>query len=237
MKQDNISQQQQQRQVPAAADDNSTNDDLLASPDPFAARPKIPRDEFDASIPTTKTTGTISMNNKSLSRSLVSKAVHDADKSIFKEEKNATIKNNRSVNIRSALLGNVEDRSSVVTDSLVESDGDDGKLNDVSSNDATFVDDGDGGERVQNSGDQSRDDFTTPKGICLYLINISQVYRSIFIIDDIAFKKKTMHSGSGGGSQERLTLCSIYDILIITVRFSFVLSPFRYHNVLLDTQM
>lgn len=237
MKQDNISQQQQQRQVPAAAD-NSTNDDLLASPDPFAARPKIPRDEFDASIPTTKTTGTISMNNKSLSRSLVSKAVHDAEKSIFKEEKNATIKNNRSVNSKSALLGNVEDRSSVVTDSLVESDSDDGKLNDVNSNGATFVEDGDGGERVQSCGDQSRDDFTTPKGICLYLINKSQVFRSIFIIiDDIAFKKKTMHSGSGGGSQDRLTLCSIYDILIITVRFSFVLFPFRYHNVLLDTQM
>ena len=42
----------------------------------------------------------------------------------------------------------------------------------------------------------------------------------------------------GGVSQERQTVClEIYDILIIPVSFSFVLSPFQYHIALPKTRM
>ena len=43
-------------------------------------------------------------------------------------------------------------------------------------------------------------------------------------IDDIAFKKKQMHFG-WWGSQERPSVCYIYDMIIFPMIFSFVLSP------------
>ena len=41
----------------------------------------------------------------------------------------------------------------------------------------------------------------------------------------------------GGGSQERQSVCYIYDIIIFPVGFSVVLSPFQYHNALQKAQM
>ena len=41
----------------------------------------------------------------------------------------------------------------------------------------------------------------------------------------------------GGGSQERQSVCYIYDIIIFPVGFSFVLSPNQYHNALQETQI
>ena len=56
------------------------------------------------------------------------------------------------------------------------------------------------------------------------------------LIDDIVFQKKQMHSGRWG-SQERQSVCYIYDMIIFPVGFSFVLSPFQYHNALQKAQM
>lgn len=134
---------QQKQQI--STDNSSTDDDFLTLPDPFAARPKIPREEFDASIVTARVTGKAS-TCKSLSRSLVQKVVHNAEKSIFKEGK-----------------GEDKTELAVVNDTLLESDGDD-----VNSNDVTYVDDD--GDKMRNDRDQSRDDFTTPKGIFIFKI-------------------------------------------------------------------
>ena len=41
----------------------------------------------------------------------------------------------------------------------------------------------------------------------------------------------------GGGSQEGQSVCYIYDIIIFPVGFSFVVSPFQYHNALRKAQM
>ena len=40
-----------------------------------------------------------------------------------------------------------------------------------------------------------------------------------------------------GGSQERQSVCYIYDKIVFPVGFSFVLSPNQYHNALLKAQM
>ena len=60
----------------------------------------------------------------------------------------------------------------------------------------------------------------------------------LLLIDDIAFKKKQMHSGRWGLSREkRQSVCYIYDMIISPVGFSLVLSPNQYHNALQKAQM
>ena len=46
-----------------------------------------------------------------------------------------------------------------------------------------------------------------------------------------------MHSGWWGLSRERKSACYVYDMIIFLMGFSFVLSPFQYHNVLQKAQM
>ena len=140
---------------------DNDSDDFLTSPNPFAPRPKIRRDEFDASTATvatavgnTSSTGS-TQNNKSLSKSLVRKTLRDAEKSIFQEVEDKGGRktfNNKSINKKSP---------SVANDILLESD-------DGDSNDVSFANDC---ENVRSGGDQSRDDFTTPKGT-LYMLSL-----------------------------------------------------------------
>ena len=68
------------------------------------------------------------------------------------------------------------------------------------------------------------------------LQNNSMELANVHGIDDIAFKKKKSILVDGG-SQERQSVCYIYDMIIFPVGFSFVLSSFQYHNALQKAQM
>ena len=54
-------------------------------------------------------------------------------------------------------------------------------------------------------------------------------------IDDIAFKKKQVHSGRWGLSTETISL--FYDMIIFPVGFFICLTPCQYHNALQKAQM
>ena len=142
----------------------SDDDDFLTSPDPFAARPKIPRDEFDTSSKTTtRMTSTSKVNltaershvisNKSLSRSLVRTIVREAESSIFHEKEDVGRKSDKS---KAANNKSLFKERSPVNDTLLEDDMSGG-------------DDDDAKEERVRGGNQSRDDFTTPKGTFVFV--------------------------------------------------------------------
>ena len=62
-------------------------------------------------------------------------------------------------------------------------------------------------------------------------------FLSLVLIDDVAFKEKQMYSGWWGLSRETISLLYIYDIIIFSMTFSFVLCPFQYHNAMQKAQM